>query len=80
MNSKEERIPKEKVLELCKVIRGKHEKSRWPFGIGKMQCWGCWKFGKKEDKEGDITNICALNHSEYRGCRQINTLYDELYN
>ena len=79
MSSKESKIPKNKVLELCEVIRSKHKKGKWPFGIGRMQCWGCWKFGKEIDEEGDITNICALNHSENRGCRQINVLYDQLY-
>jgi hypothetical protein len=72
-------IPKETVYELCEVIRSKHQQSKWPFGIGKMQCWGCWKFGRKIDDEGNITNICALNHPENRGCRQINNLYDQLY-
>jgi hypothetical protein len=44
-----------------------------------MQCWGCWNSGKSTDEEGNITNICALSHSENRGCRQINVLYDQLY-
>ena len=54
MSGKENNIPKNKVLELCEVIRSKHKKGKWPFGIGKMQCWGCWKFGKGIDEEGDI--------------------------
>jgi hypothetical protein len=79
MNSIQTAIPKEKVFELCKVIRNKHQESKWPFGIGKMQCWGCWKFGMKNEEEGNTSNICALNHPENRGCRQINVLYDQLY-
>ena len=79
MRIKEGSIPKEKVLELCEVIRNKHKMGKWPFGFGKMQCWGCWKFGRNSDNEEEITNICALNHPENRGCRQINNLYDQLY-
>lgn len=45
-----------------------------------MQCWGCWKFGKKENFQGEIIydNICAFNHENNRGCWQINKLYNIL--
>ena len=79
MGNTKTNIQKEIVLELCEVIRKQHQNSKWPFGIGKMQCWGCWKFGGKYDEELNITNICALNHPENRGCRQINNLYEQLY-
>ncbi len=79
MSRTENIIPKETVYELCETIRSKHRQSRWPFGFGKMQCWGCMKFGKKIDEDGNITNICALNNPENRGCGQINNLYEQLY-
>ena len=72
-------ISEERVLELCEIIRNRHKKSRWPFGIGKMQCWGCWKFGRKITDNGTIYNICALNNPNNRGCRQMNKLYDQLH-
>ena len=70
-------IPTETVHQLCEEIRIKHSKSWFPFGIGKMQCWGCWRFGKKVDQDGKISNICALNNTKNRGCWQINKLYDK---
>ena len=70
-------IPIETVLQLCEQVRTKHQKSRFPFGIGKMQCWGCWRFGHKGKDEGKDSNICALNNPENRGCWQINRLYDK---
>ena len=79
MSSTQTSIQKEIALELCEVIRNQHQHSKWPFNFSKMQCWGCWKFGKKFDEEGNITNICGLNHPENRGCRQINNLYEQLY-
>jgi hypothetical protein len=70
-------IPSETVYQFCEEVRMKHKKSWFPFGIGKMQCWGCWRYGKKVDTDGKISNICAFNHPENRGCWQINKLYDK---
>jgi hypothetical protein len=78
MSKEEIHIPKETVLTLCEEIRTNHQKTWFPFGIGKMQCWGCWRFGKKVDKEGNISNICAFNPPANRGCWQINKLYDRV--
>ena len=67
-------IPRNTVIEICDEIYSKHKRSRlWPLGLGKLQCWGCRRFGKVDD---NYDNICALNHEENRGCWQINRIYD----
>jgi hypothetical protein len=70
-------IPREIALEICEEIRMKNQKKR--FGFDKMQCWGCWRFGKKIDEEGTIHGICTLSGENNRGCRLVNKIYDEKY-
>ncbi|MFX1536780.1 MAG: hypothetical protein ACFFDI_21390 [Promethearchaeota archaeon] len=70
-------IPKEIALELCEEVRTKNERKR--FGVGKTQCYFCWRFGKEKYEAGDPSNLCALNHENNRGCWQVNKLYDKHY-
>ncbi|MHA2075819.1 MAG: hypothetical protein ACW97X_14455 [Candidatus Hodarchaeales archaeon] len=68
-------IPRGLAIQICEEILIEHKKSRlWPLGIGKLQCWGCQRFGKKNDSN---ENICALNNDDNRGCWQVNKRFDQ---
>ncbi|MFX0092166.1 MAG: hypothetical protein ACFFBD_10430 [Candidatus Hodarchaeota archaeon] len=70
-------IPLETALQLCEEIRSRNLKKR--FGVGKMQCWGCWKFGQ-EKKENGTPNLCLFDEEgTNRGCWQINRVYDQRF-
>jgi hypothetical protein len=77
MVQKKGKIPQKIALELCKEIRKRNQKKHWFFGIGKMQCHFCWRFGQKAYNAGDPTKLCAFGSVNNRGCWQVNKLYDE---
>lgn len=79
MNQKKEEIPRKIALELCDEVRTRNQYKRWPFGIGKMQCHFCWRFGKKAYYEGNPEKLCAFNSDDNRGCWQVNKFYDIRY-
>jgi len=66
-------LQKEIALGLCREVRTQNKLKF--FSLGKVQCYFCWKFGRKKNENGDyeIINICALND----GCHQVNKLYQE---
>ncbi|MFX0181719.1 MAG: hypothetical protein ACFE95_01455 [Candidatus Hodarchaeota archaeon] len=68
-------LSREIALELCEEVRAENKQKFFRFG--KLQCYFCWKFGRKMGKNGEIVihNICALNG----GCYQVNNLYKERY-
>jgi hypothetical protein len=67
-------ISRENVIQTCKEILLSHKNSRFRFiKFNYWQCWGCQKFG---NKDGQFTNICALNAESNRGCRQVNRRVD----
>ncbi|MFW9995255.1 MAG: hypothetical protein ACFFD4_24680 [Candidatus Odinarchaeota archaeon] len=72
-------IPKEIALEICEEIRIANQKKFFLLSFSKMQCWGCWRFGKKEDEDGNIQGICALSDENNRGCGLVNKIYDKRY-
>ena len=75
MNKTKQPIQRELAIQICEEIVSNHRKSRiWPLGIGKLQCWGCQRFGKKSD---NVDNICALNNEDNRGCWQVNKIFDQ---
>lgn len=69
MNGK---IPREIALKLCEEIRKENERKR--FGIGKTQCWGCYKFAKE-----DSSKLCIFTNEMNRGCSQVNKRYEKRY-
>jgi hypothetical protein len=66
-------VSREIALKLCEEVRARNKQKF--FSFGKLQCYFCWKFGRKKNKNGEmvIHNICALNGS----CHQVNKLYKE---
>ncbi len=58
-------IPREIALKLCDKIRTEN-KRKW-FSIGRLQCWGCYKWAK-----GDAEKLCL---SSKQGCNQVNNQY-----
>lgn len=68
-------ISREIALKLCEEVRAENKHKL--FSIGKIQCYFCWKFGRKKNEKGEIVihNICAFNN----GCHQVNKLYKERY-
>ena len=58
-------IPREVALKLCNEIRAEN-KQKW-FSLGRLQCWGCYKWAK-----GDAERMCR---SSERGCNQVNNRY-----
>ena len=72
-------IPRQIALKLCEKIRTKNQQKIWPFGIGKMQCYFCWRFGKKEFNTGNPEKLCAFASDDNRGCIQVNKLYKSRY-
>ncbi len=59
-------IPHEVALKLCDEIRAEN-KRKW-FSIGRLQCWGCYKFTK-----GDAEKMCL---SSKGGCSFVNKRYE----
>jgi hypothetical protein len=74
MHIKDE-ISREIALKLCEEVRAGNKQKLLSFG--KVQCYFCWKFGRKKNNNGEIVihNICAFNG----GCHQVNRLYKERY-
>ncbi|MHA2271999.1 MAG: hypothetical protein ACXACI_09070 [Candidatus Hodarchaeales archaeon] len=68
-------IPKEIALKFCEEIRQKNRRKR--FGFRKMQCYFCWRFGKKQYNEGDPSKLCIFAKEDLRGCGQVNKAYDK---
>ena len=58
-------IPPNIALKLCDEIRA--ENKRKLFSIGRLQCWGCYKFAK-----GNSEKMCI---SSEQGCNQVNSRY-----
>ena len=77
MKHKMEEIPKIIALELCEEVRVRNQQKRFFFGIGKMQCHFCWRFGKKAYNAGNPDKLCVFGSDDNRGCWQVNRLYDK---
>ncbi len=70
-------IPKDIALELCEEIRTNNQQKR--VGIGKTQCYFCWKFAKEKYNAGNPSKLCIFATEDLRGCEQVNKLYDARY-
>jgi hypothetical protein len=62
-------IPKETAWQLCTEIRRENQ-GEW-YTFNGLWCWGCAKFS-----HGDPAKMCFSNSPTYRGCTQVNALYD----
>ena len=71
---KKEKIPNSVAIKICEEIRNRNQKKR--FGIGKMQCYFCWRFGKEAYNAGNPGKLCAFGSEDNRGCWQVNKLYN----
>ena len=58
-------IPREVALKLCDETRAEN-KQKW-FSIGRLQCWGCYKWAK-----GNVEKLCLSSEG---GCNQVNKRY-----
>ncbi len=58
-------IPRETALKLCGEIRTENRR-KW-LSMGRLQCWGCYKFTR-----GDPEKMCLSNE---RGCNLVNNRY-----
>ena len=58
-------IPTEIALKLCDEIRA--ENKHKPFSIGRLQCWGCYKWAKR-----DTEKLCLSSEG---GCSLVNKRY-----
>jgi hypothetical protein len=76
MKHKKEFLPQDTAVDLCTEIRIRNQQKRWPLGIGKVQCYFCWYFGKKAFQAGDPTKLCAFSSDDNRGCWQVNRMFD----
>ncbi|MFX1285079.1 MAG: hypothetical protein ACFFB5_15570 [Promethearchaeota archaeon] len=79
MKQKKRTIPQKIALELCEKVRGRNQKKRLLFSIGKMQCHFCWRFGKKAYNAGNPEKLCVFSSDNNRGCWQVNKLFDEQF-
>ncbi len=58
-------VPREIALKLCDEIRSEN-KQKW-FSLGRLQCWGCYKWAK-----GDAAKLCLSSEG---GCNLVNKRY-----
>lgn len=71
MKESETPIPEEKAIKICNQIREKNKQKRISFS--KLQCWGCMKFSKYENR-----GSCIYGKPEtLRGCQLVNNVFDK---
>jgi len=59
-------IPCELAIRLCDKIQTENKK-KWS-SVGKLQCWDCYKFSKR-----DVKKMCLSSNN---GCNLINERYN----
>jgi len=64
--SSPEAIPREVAERLCGEIAAVKGNKLF------SQCWGCLRFSK-----GDFSRMCVSNAPGFRGCRLVNSRYEE---
>ncbi len=63
-------IPKDQALAICEQIR-QENRGKW-YTFNGLWCWGCATFTK-----GEADKRCFASSPDYRGCAQVNRLYDK---